>query len=199
MIPSKEELKEYGKYALAGGTFALVASAVGASVLASAALGAGGIVALAYRNTHRSLFSGEFPLLYQIVLSRALKSQDPYEILAIADAFRLRGHHEQADQLTTTAYALAPSNWPLQNRRPPIGTKNFQGVAPASLQQWASSIVYDPAMTYGMTKTVGLGDDIYIARVEHHPWSTAGQQGQGGDPNSVVHGHYKGVTLYKFA
>lgn len=197
-LPTKSELREISKYAALGGVVALIAGAAGIGVVATATLSAGSIALLAFRNKRGSAFGDDYTALYQHIFDRASQSDHPYEIQAVSDAFRLKGFNDQADQLVSIAQTLPLPPWPINNRPPPVGTRQYRGVAPREMQKWAYDIVHDPTMTFGMTKTAPFGDKIVIGRVEHHSWSTAGQQRAGGDPNARVQGAFKGVTLYEF-
>lgn len=127
----------------------------------------------------------------------ALTAARPNEAQALADALRLRGFAAQADTVAVHAAALPAATWPATNAPAPPGTRLYRGVAPKALQDWAYTIVHDPAATYGDVRVGQFGDVIVLGRVEHHSWSTAGQQHAGGDPNAITTGHYKGVTLYE--
>jgi hypothetical protein len=138
------------------------------------------------------------PDAYVKAFNKAMASTHPAEIQSVADAFGIRGYAPQQALLSAYAQSLPVPPWPPKNGPPPPGTKIYLGVAPAELQDFAKSCVYDPTMTYGMTKEIQIGDKIIIGRIEHHSWSTAGQHGGTGDPNQTVYGSFKGCTLYEF-
>jgi hypothetical protein len=72
---------------------------------------------------------------------------------------------------------------------PPSHLRVMPGIAKPELQQWALSLVYDPATKFGqMAERVFEGRPV-AARIEHHTWTTHGAD--------VLPGCFKGVTLYE--
>jgi len=71
----------------------------------------------------------------------------------------------------------------------PAGYRITQSVSPA-IQRWAYSIVHDPHTTYGDRFEALFNNRPYVARIEHHTWTTDSQ-------GNHVPGCYKGVTVYE--
>jgi hypothetical protein len=144
----------------------------------------------------RAVF-GDDEAAHQVAFDKAMASDHPAEVQGVADAFAARGFAPQAGLLAQYASSLPIPPHPPRNGGPPVGMKRFRGNPTADMQQWAYGIVHDPNMTYGMTQERTFGHRNVTARVEHHTWSTAQQQHAVGDPNRLVYGAFKGVTLYE--